>query len=471
MKPYLLLFSGLLFSAVLAAQDSTLTLTPERYFQWISAYHPLVLQANLLPASAAASLLEARGGFDPKLVSDVTQKSFDGKNYYTLTESGVKIPTLYGLELKGLFTTASGIRTNPENALPAAGQAVVGVKATLGQGLFIDERRATLQKARILQNANEAQRLEAVNNLLLEAGIAYWEWVKAFGKLRAIEQALRLSQERLEGIVESFEQGDRPATDTLEALVQVQNWMFERNQAVLDYQNAGFALSNFLWDENETPLALAGNVSPPLPDTFNTGLPVSGLEDLVLLAQNQHPQLQAYQFKLAQLDVDRRLALEAFKPRVDVEYNLLGDGFRMGSGPGDGLNGLLLQNFKWGLNFSFPLFLRKERGKLELTRLKVSEASLGLLQKQLEIANKVRQAYNEWQNAQQQIVVYESIVTNYRSLLEAETTRFQLGESSIFLVNTREQKLIEAQIKLVGLRVDFQKNRLKTGWAAGRINW
>jgi len=112
-----------LFSKLLPAQDSIRILTQEAYFQWIQAHHPLVRQANLLTAAAEASLLEARGGFDPKLVSELAQKSFDGKNYYTLTESGFSIPTWYGLELKGLFNTASGINTNPENTLPVAGQA------------------------------------------------------------------------------------------------------------------------------------------------------------------------------------------------------------------------------------------------------------------------------------------------------------------------------------------------------------
>lgn len=458
-------------SRLLPAQDSIRILKQEEYFQWILAHHPLVRQASLLTDAAAASLLEARGGFDPKLVSELNQKSFDGKNYYTLTESGFSVPTRYGLELKGGFSTASGINTNPENTLPAAGQATLGVKATLGQGLFIDERRAMLQKARVLKNANEAERLEAVNNLLLEAGIAYWEWVKAFGKLRAIEQALRLSQQRLDGIVQSFQQGDRPAIDTLEAYIQVQNWTYEQNDARLDYRNAGFVLSNFLWDETAAPLALAATVQPPLPDTLNYRQPFPVVDDLLRFAQSQHPKLQTYQFKLTQLNIDRRLAQEAFKPRIDVTYNLLGDGFRMGgSDDANGLEGLLLQNFKWGVNFSFPVFLRKERGKLELTRLKMADTDFAFRQKQLEIANKVREAYAAWQNSQQQIGLYENIVSNYRSLLEAETTRFQLGESSIFLINTREQKLVEAQIKLVGLRADFQKNQLKTNWAAGRIN-
>jgi outer membrane protein TolC len=452
--------------------DSLRVFTQQAYFQWIMAYHPLVRQANLRTAEARAELQMARGSFDPKLQSEVSQKSFDGKNYYTYTESGFKIPTWYGVELKGLFNTTSGININPEQTLPAAGQAVLGIKATLGAGLFIDERRAALQKAKILQNANEAERLNAINEVLLDAAVAYWDWAKAFNEMQAIEQALQVSRQRLQNIVESYDQGDRPALDTLETFIQVQNWAYELNNAQLYFRNAGLALSNFLWYEDNTPLEITESLRPPLLDTIATEAPLPLLQRFLELVETRHPQLRVYQFKLNQLDIDRKLAVEQLKPRVDVEYNLLGDGFRFGSSKtdnGNGLENILLQNYKWGLSVSFPIFLRKERGKLELTRLKILDTDYTLQQKRLELRNKVRDAYNEWQNTQAQIALYEAIIDNYRRLLEAEVTKFELGESSIFLINAREQKLIEAQVKLIKLRADFQKNRNKVAWAVGAL--
>lgn len=471
MKRFIIIFILLFTSFYLLAQsDSIRLLTQTEYFQWILRYHPLVRQANLLNAQADAELRMARGGFDPKLQSEVAQKSFDGKNYYTYTESGFKIPTWYGLEIKGLFNTSSGININPEQKLPAAGQAVLGVKAALGAGLFIDERRAALQKAKILQNANEAERLNAINDVLLDAALAYWDWVKTYNEMLAIEKALSVSRQRLQGIVESYNQGDKPAVDTLETFLQVQNWEFEWNNARLNFQNVGLLLSNFLWYEDNTPLELTDALRPPLLDSFASGDPLPLLQNFIRIAEQQHPKLRAYQFKISQLEIDKRLALEQLKPRLDVEYNILGNGFRFGDSKtdnGNGLENVLLQNYKWGLNFSFPIFLRKERGKLELTRVKILDTDYALQQKRLEILNKVRDAYNAWQNAQAQIELYQDITNNYQRLLEAETTKFELGESSIFLINSREQKLIEAQVKLIKLQAEFQKNRNKVQWATG----
>jgi outer membrane protein TolC len=85
------------------------------------------------------------------------------------------------------------------------------------------------------------------------------------------------------------------------------------------------------------------------------------------------------------------------------------------------------------------------------------------------VENKINNYYNEQDNFIAQIELYEGAVQNYNTLLEAEYIKFDLGESSIFLVNSREQKLIEAQLKLIELRGKFFKTRQKLEWAAGRL--
>ena len=49
------------------------------------------------------------------------------------------------------------------------------------------------------------------------------------------------------------------------------------------------------------------------------------------------------------------------------------------------------------------------------------------------------------------------IVTDYGVLLRAEERKFFLGESSLFLVNSRESKLIDAKLKAIQLENDFLK--------------
>ncbi len=474
MKKICTLLVGMLSVLLLLGQptDTASIFTESEYLRWVKAWHPLVKQANLLTDEARASLREARGGFDPKLYADWEQKSFDGTNYFSIGEGGFKIPTWYGLEVKGYFNATNGVYLNPERNLPAAGQAVAGIKASLVQGLFIDERRAALQQARMLENINEAQRQNIINDILLDATTAYWDWVTRYNEVRVIEQARDVAAMRLRAIVASYTEGDMAAVDTLEAYIQVQNRDFDLNDARLAYRNAGLMLSNFLWLENDIPVEITDALRPPTLDELELSPALPPMAGFLEAFDATHPLLRFYQLKLSQLDIERRLAAEYLKPRLDVEYNFLGDGFRFGqlTAPDNGgVDNILLQNYKWGVNFSFPLFLRKERGKLDLTKIKIADTDFTLQQKRQELTNKVRDAYNEWQNNRQQITLYADVTNNYRTLFNAETIRFSLGESSVFLVNAREQSLIEAQIKLVKLQAEFYKNENKVIWAAGRL--
>ncbi len=448
-------------------------LPQEAFLDWVAKYHPVAKQGRLLNVQAEALERLARGGFDPKLYGDYEAKTFGDKNYYAFGEGGVKVPTWYGVELKAAFAVADmdALYQNAERNVPDAGQAILGFKVPLGRGLIIDDRRAALSQAKLMAQANEIERRKMVNDLLLDAAVAYWDWSVAYSQLLVFERALEITEQRFDGIVESFRVGDLPAIDTLETMIQVQNRDFDLNNAQIAYRNATLQLSNFLWTENGEPLEITDELRPRvLAELANTPV-AAGRQQLAQTARQTHPDIRAYEVKLQQLDIDRRLASEQFKPRLDVTYNLLGDGTNLIPGQPDdsGISALLAQNYKWGVQFDFPLFLRKERGKIELTRIKIQDAEYHLQRKRLEIANKVNNLYNQQDNLLEQIELFEGQVDNYQRLLNAEYQKFDIGESSIFLLNSREQKLIEAQLKLTELRGKFFKSVQKLLWAAGRL--
>nr|MBP8074100.1 TolC family protein [Bacteroidia bacterium] len=124
------------------------------------------------------------------------------------------------------------------------------------------------------------------------------------------------------------------------------------------------------------------------------------------------------------------------------------------------------------VKFSFPLFLRKQRSYLELTRIELQQVSLKQEQKEVEIKNKNAAIAQQLDATARQVGLYDEMVTNYRRLVDAEMERFQLGESSIFLINSREQKLIEAELKLNELKAKVPKllgdaNRATGGYLIG----
>jgi outer membrane protein TolC len=94
-----------------------------------------------------------------------------------------------------------------------------------------------------------------------------------------------------------------------------------------------------------------------------------------------------------------------------------------------------------------PLFLRKERGDLRLARFKLQDAEFEFQNAEIQIKNKIIAIYNELDSFETQNSLIAEIVQNYNILLSAEERKFSFGESSLFLINARESKLIDSELK------------------------
>jgi outer membrane protein TolC len=121
-----------------------------------------------------------------------------------------------------------------------------------------------------------------------------------------------------------------------------------------------------------------------------------------------------------------------------------------------------LSNYRAGLSFSMPLFLRKERGDLKLAQIKLQDAEYDVLATSLAIENNVKTIFNEIDSYLLQNNITQEIEQDSRLMLTAEERKFELGDSSLFLINARETKLIEASLKKleVGVKLLSSKARL-----------
>lgn len=444
-----------------AFSDSTKLLPLSEFLSLIKQNHPVAKQAKLFTRTAEAELLGAKGGFDPKIYGDYEQKYFDAKNYFSTGEYGVKIPTWYGIEVKANYLTSEGVFLSPENKLPKEGQALVGVSFPVLQNLLIDERRANLFKARQSQGLNQAERDNLLNDLGIEAVRTYWKWAFSFQQVNIFLQSLNIANQRFIAIKSTFDLGDRMAMDTLESYTQVQDRSIQYNEATLNFQEASLKLANFIWGNSEKPTAFNYQFSPQKLEELPLSISASQKEILVQNLVSNHPLLRSYGFKFEQLDIDRRLKLEKFKPKLNFNYNFLGNGFQ--------LNNLFSDNYKWGVTFSTSTLFRAERGDVQLAKIKMENNRLLRDQKALELTNKLQFFFNELENLQTQIQTYTNAVDNYRQLLQLENTRFNLGESTFFLINSRESKYIEAKLKLAKLQTEYQIARAEADWASGRL--
>ena len=147
----LILFVALLLiTNVLFSQN---TLSIGNTFEIINKFHPIAKQAGLKIDLSKATLLSTRGAFDPSFYISNDQKTFDGKNYFFYSNPELKIPTWYGIEIKGGLENNYGDKLSIENTFGKS--SYVGISIPLLKDLIIDKRRSDLSQSKILVNLNQ----------------------------------------------------------------------------------------------------------------------------------------------------------------------------------------------------------------------------------------------------------------------------------------------------------------------------
>ncbi|GHA29251.1 transporter [Salinimicrobium marinum] len=428
-------------SLLQAQETSPEVLTFEEYMAFVKKYHPVARQAELQISEGEANLLKARGGFDPKIEVDYSRKEFKGTEYYDILNSTFKIPTWYGLEIKAGFEQNEGYYLNPERTVPEEGLFSAGVSLNLGQGLFADERMTAIRSARAFREQTLAERDLVLNKVLFDAAVAYFDWMQAYNEFEIYEGFLENAAERFIGVKQNAQIGEVPAIDTVEAKISLQDRTLQLEQAGVRLMKERLDLSNFLWMENNVPVELQPEIVPEKSIVGEVN-PILGVREELMsdFSFENHPKIRSLRAKLRALELDRRLKANNLLPEINIDYNFI-------TPEPDAYNTIHTSNYKAGLSLSFPLFLRKQRGELQLAELKVQDLNFDLELNERQIENKIEAVLNELESYKNQIVLIEEIVENYRTLLAAELRKFSFGESSLFLINSRESKLIEARLK------------------------
>jgi outer membrane protein TolC len=442
---------------VSAAQD-TLRLSHPEFLSIVKKYHPLAFKYRLQNNIAEAEVLKARGNFDPVVDAKKGEKTIDGTNYYEQSNAGFVIPTWYGIEVSGSYNYVDGQRLN--NSDTRGGLYQFGLTVPLAKNLIYDKRRAMLDQAKFAQVMTAAEQQVLTNELFRDAENAYWHWVKCYELYLVQQRAVAINQNRFALTLKTFKYGERAAIDTAETLSQLRGFELEKEDAYLQYVKATMDLSVYLWREGQQPFEIN---KPLLPSESIT---VSDAYDRysALIAQlnaqpvNSHLSLVYYQQKQNILESERRLKWQSFLPKIDFTYNFFNkENYQTTLFP------LFQNNYQYGLKLEIPIFLRQARADYSQAKMKVMQNRLDTDLKRQELNAKINNYTNEVVNYRNQINIAQQNIGNYNRLLQAEETKYQNGESSLFLINSRENKLIDAQEKMLELRFKFLKsyNELK----------
>jgi outer membrane protein TolC len=162
-----------------------------------------------------------------------------------------------------------------------------------------------------------------------------------------------------------------------------------------------------------------------------------------------HPWLALIRNDNERLNTRLRWEKERWKPRLDLQYNFLAD-----NGMSLTEQQFLNENYQVGIKLQYPLLIRNARARTAQVKAGIWQNELAFSEERNRLQNVIAALQFNLQNIREQVAMGTIITQNSLQLYQAELTRFRLGESSVFLVNTREIQYLQAQNALIDLRTE-----------------
>jgi len=412
---------------------------------------PQILAAEEDRRAAEGELLAAEGGFDPIWRSSAALVPAGGYPQQRL-DTWVEQPTpLWGSSLTAGYRIGRGSIAPYDGKLATDdhGELRAGLRVPMLRDGSIDRRRANITRASLgvdlARLSKDQQRLEITR----AASQRYWDWVGAGRRVAIVRAWLTLALDRDQGLGSRVESGEIPEIEREEnrrTILQRQTQLIAAERAL---EQAAIDLSLFVRSEGGAPrlppsTRLPPSLPPPVP-----GFPFDARAD-EQRAPVARPEIKRFEAQRDQAKVELDLARNQRLPAVDFSILVSKD-----LGPGEYKRGLPVVEL--GLTLDVPLLARPQRGRVEAQQAALRKVErLAGLQRDRVIAE-LRDAASAVRAAATRAEVTGREVELADKLQAAELRRFDLGDSTMLLVNLREQATAEAKIREVDAQVDYHK--------------
>lgn len=429
------------------------TLQLEDVVRSVETNYPPLLATLLEREVAGGAALQAQGQFDTQLglTAGADQFGFypnqrlDASVNQNLRWQGASVYGGWRLG-SGDFASYSGL-----DQTQSFGQFRAGIKVPLLRGREIDERRAGLAQTQLGQRIAD---LTVDQQRLLVRQLAanrYWDWSAAGQRLTIAQELLRVARERDQALRDAAELGAIPRVEVTENQRQVLQREAQIIEAQRGVQQTAIAMSLFYRDAAGFPrIAQDSQLPSKLPVTEILD-PAQVNEDLTR-AIAKRPEIASLAAQRAQTRIDIDVAANQTRPSMDFGVGVASEA---GSGPiKRGPN-----EVKATLTFQVPWQRRVAEGKLQQASAKHSQLTQREMFARDQVTAEVQDASSAVRAAHERTLLATREVTVALDLADAERERFRLGDSTLFLVNLREQAAVDAELREVSANLDYLRAR------------
>ncbi|WP_419421535.1 TolC family protein (plasmid) [Legionella sp. D16C41] len=419
----------------------------------VNRFYPQITIARLEVAKAQGNFVTALGEFDPALKIYSRSQPFGGYvNGYVDNE--LVVPTLVnGIKLFSGYRLGRGDwPIYYQNYLTnSGGEYRVGFSLPLLKGHQIDKERTTLltQAESIAMTTQEV----AVKKIEIyrEAVQAYWQWVEAGLQLKALNNLLLLAKERQKAVVKQAYQGDLPRL----SIAENKQLIFQReqlaNQSQMLFKQAAINLSMYYRDKHGQPKIPHEN---QLTKTLLSPLRKVIKSNVSIKAQLRcHPTLHKLRSYYHIVKLKQALAKNDLLPELNATFYT---SKQYGSG---GYSKLIPQAGYVGLQFWFPLYQREAKGRLISTTSELKQIATEKKFIYEQLNNQLQNFYIAMKIYKQQVRLLYKELQLAKQVQSGEVKKFYAGDSTLFLINQREQVTAQIELNLIAAQVNLQKTK------------
>jgi HAE1 family hydrophobic/amphiphilic exporter-1 len=480
-------------------------------------------------ANAGQGIKAAQGAFDPIIRFQPTWESatlpassiLQGAGGRTINRSWgsnlslVQPFTNFGTTLNADFDNSRIATNNPFTTLNPYfnSRLLIGISQPLLRGLRTDAMRTQLTiRRKDLDVAETAFRLQAIG-VIARVEEAYWDLLAARQDVGVKQESVALAQEQLATSQRLVAAGTLAEVELSASEAELERRRDDLYTSIANLTTTENRLKNLLspdvgndiWNTQIIPVdrTRASDV-PTLPD----------VAALVKQALTDRLELRQLEQRGDIVDAQKRLAADQRLPQVNLIAGYVNTGLagsmRAGDNPltasnaalytqvnqlsaiaglrpittpspgglppglvgdyGSSLSNLLSGNYQtFQAGVSIDLNLRNRTAEANLAQAEIAARRLSLERRRAEqaINQQVRDSLQLMESAQQRVTAAEASARAAKEKLDSETRLFQSGESTNFLVLTRQNEFANSRLRVVVANSDLNRARARLELALG----
>lgn len=297
---------------------------------------------------------------------------------------------------------------------------------------------------------------------------AYWNLVGAREQLGVARQSLDLARELHERNRVQVEVGTLAPLELVQseaAIATNEEDIIRTTSNVGDAEDELRRLLNLpagpLWETPITP-----TTDPDIQERLNPNL-----EQSILTAYAERPELRSLELQLAQSRFDADFARGQLKPDLGLRIDYSFDGIDLENvgGAYSSLFGLDFPFWSVGLQFTYPLQNRAARAASARANLDVERIRTLFEDQRSVISTEVRRAVRAVETAAQQIEAARASRQFQEKNLEAQQKRYENGMSTSFEITQVQEDLALARSREVTARINYRTALTEYYRATGRL--